>query len=93
LKVSHVDRIGVVGQEPVLFGCTIYENIRFGREGVTEEEIEKACKEANAYDFIQKLPKVYFYVLKLIFTSSVPKSTLCQLFYFFEINFTKSIFV
>jgi ABC-type multidrug transport system fused ATPase/permease subunit len=41
-----------------LFGCTIYENIQFGRDGVTEEEIEKACKEANAYDFIQKLPKV-----------------------------------
>ena len=40
-----------------MFGCTIYENIRFGRDGVTDEEIEKACKEANAYDFIQKLPK------------------------------------
>ena len=47
-----------MGQEPVLFGGSIYENIQFGREGVTEEEIEKACKEANAYDFIQKLPKV-----------------------------------
>jgi ABC-type multidrug transport system fused ATPase/permease subunit len=48
----------VVGQEPVLFGCTIYENISFGRDGVSEAEIERACKEANAYDFIQKLPKV-----------------------------------
>ena len=47
-----------MGQEPVLFGGSIYENIQFGRDGVTEEEIEKACKEANAYDFIQKLPKV-----------------------------------
>lgn len=51
------DRIGTVGQEPVLFGTSIIENIRFGREGVTDEEIEKACKEANAYGFIQKLPK------------------------------------
>jgi ABC-type multidrug transport system fused ATPase/permease subunit len=57
-KKPHAFRIGVVGQEPVLFGCTIDENIKFGREGVTHDEVEKACKEANAYDFIQKLPKV-----------------------------------
>ena len=53
------DKIGVVGQEPVLFGTTIIENIRFGREGVTDEEVEKACREANAYGFIQKLPKKF----------------------------------
>ncbi len=51
-------RIGVVGQEPVLFGCTIAENIRYGRDGVTDDEIERVCKEANAYDYISKLPKV-----------------------------------
>merc|ERR1719150_3679409 len=51
------DRIGVVGQEPVLFGTSIKENIQFGREGVTDEEIEVACREANAWGFIQKLPK------------------------------------
>ncbi|XP_067418366.1 phosphatidylcholine translocator ABCB4-like isoform X2 [Emydura macquarii macquarii] len=48
--------IGVVNQEPVLFATTIAENIRYGREDVTMEEIEKAVKEANAYDFIMKLP-------------------------------------
>ncbi|XP_029414181.1 multidrug resistance protein 2 isoform X2 [Nannospalax galili] len=48
--------IGVVSQEPVLFATTIAENIRYGRENVTVEEIEKAVKEANAYDFIMKLP-------------------------------------
>ncbi|PKU38077.1 multidrug resistance protein 1 [Limosa lapponica baueri] len=48
--------IGVVNQEPVLFATTIAENIRYGREDVTMEEIEKATKEANAYDFIMKLP-------------------------------------
>uniref|UniRef100_A0A8C5LGJ7 ATP-binding cassette, sub-family B member 1A n=1 Tax=Jaculus jaculus TaxID=51337 RepID=A0A8C5LGJ7_JACJA len=48
--------IGVVSQEPVLFGTTIAENIRYGRENVTMDEIEKAVKEANAYDFIMKLP-------------------------------------
>uniref|UniRef100_A0A8C4VBV9 Phosphatidylcholine translocator ABCB4 n=1 Tax=Falco tinnunculus TaxID=100819 RepID=A0A8C4VBV9_FALTI len=48
--------IGVVNQEPVLFATTIAENIRYGREDVTMEEIEKATKEANAFDFIMKLP-------------------------------------
>ncbi|NXB82541.1 MDR1 protein, partial [Donacobius atricapilla] len=48
--------IGVVNQEPVLFATSIAENIRYGREDVTMEEIEKATKEANAYDFIMKLP-------------------------------------
>ncbi|XP_057614396.1 multidrug resistance protein 2 isoform X1 [Chionomys nivalis] len=48
--------IGVVSQEPVLFATTIAENIRYGRENVTMDEIEKAVKEANAYDFIMKLP-------------------------------------
>uniref|UniRef100_A0A8C2HPR8 ATP-binding cassette sub-family B member 5 n=1 Tax=Cyprinus carpio TaxID=7962 RepID=A0A8C2HPR8_CYPCA len=48
--------IGVVSQEPVLFATTISENIRYGREDVTQEEIEQAAREANAYDFIMKLP-------------------------------------
>uniref|UniRef100_A0A8C6YPP8 Phosphatidylcholine translocator ABCB4-like n=1 Tax=Nothoprocta perdicaria TaxID=30464 RepID=A0A8C6YPP8_NOTPE len=51
--------IGVVNQEPVLFATTIAENIRYGRENVTMEEIEKATKEANAYDFIMKLPNKF----------------------------------
>ncbi|XP_069504489.1 ATP-dependent translocase ABCB1 isoform X2 [Ambystoma mexicanum] len=48
--------IGVVSQEPILFDTTIVENIRYGREDVTMEEIERALKEANAYDFVMKLP-------------------------------------
>uniref|UniRef100_A0A8C6YQ13 Phosphatidylcholine translocator ABCB4-like n=1 Tax=Nothoprocta perdicaria TaxID=30464 RepID=A0A8C6YQ13_NOTPE len=51
--------IGVVNQEPVLFATTIAENIRYGRENVTMEEIKKATKEANAYDFIMKLPNKF----------------------------------
>ncbi|XP_010631188.1 ATP-dependent translocase ABCB1 isoform X4 [Fukomys damarensis] len=50
------EMIGVVSQEPVLFATTIAENIRYGRENVTMDEIQKAVKEANAYDFIMKLP-------------------------------------
>ena len=50
--------IGVVSQEPVLFGTTIAENIRYGRDGVTQAEIEDAARNANAHDFISKLPLV-----------------------------------
>ncbi|KAI0242198.1 ATP-dependent translocase ABCB1, partial [Lamellibrachia satsuma] len=51
--------VGVVGQEPILFGMSIIENIRFGREDVTEAEVIDATKQANAYDFIVKLPETF----------------------------------
>ncbi|XP_022083016.1 multidrug resistance protein 1A-like isoform X3 [Acanthaster planci] len=50
---------GVVSQEPILFGCSIEENIRYGRMDVTMEEIMTAAKEANAHDFISALPQGY----------------------------------
>nr|QOE83899.1 ATP binding cassette transporter subtype B2 [Diabrotica virgifera] len=53
------NNIGVVGQEPVLFGTTILENIRYGKEEATEEEIIEAAKKANAHAFIKLLPKGY----------------------------------
>ncbi|EDW61888.1 ATP-dependent translocase ABCB1 [Drosophila virilis] len=53
------ERIGVVGQEPVLFGQSIYENIRYGREDATRADIEAAAAAANAAIFIKKLPKGY----------------------------------
>ena len=49
--------IGVVSQEPVLFDTTIAENIRYGREDATMEDIEEAARNANAYDFISQLPQ------------------------------------
>ena len=51
------DNIGIVGQEPVLFDCTIKENIKYAKQDATEKQIEEACREANAYEFISKLPK------------------------------------
>ena len=42
----------------MLFDTTIRENIRFGRDGVTDDEIIFAAKQANAYDFIMNLPNV-----------------------------------
>ncbi|XP_065254509.1 ATP-dependent translocase ABCB1-like [Emys orbicularis] len=50
------EHIGLVSQEPILFATTIAENICCGREGITDYEIEKAAKEANAFDFISRLP-------------------------------------
>ncbi len=52
-------QIGLVSQEPVLFDTTIAENIRFGKESATMEEIQEAAKSANAHDFISALPKGY----------------------------------
>uniref|UniRef100_A0A8C1I8L9 ATP-binding cassette, sub-family B (MDR/TAP), member 11a n=1 Tax=Cyprinus carpio TaxID=7962 RepID=A0A8C1I8L9_CYPCA len=51
--------IGIVEQEPVLFATTIAENIRYGRPGVTMEEIIEAAKQANAYNFIMDLPQKF----------------------------------
>ncbi|EFS21115.1 ABC transporter, ATP-binding protein [Fusobacterium gonidiaformans 3-1-5R] len=51
--------IGVVPQESFLFSGSIAENIAFGKERVTQEEIEKAAKMANAYDFIMELPEQF----------------------------------
>ncbi len=51
--------IGVVSQEPVLFDTTIAENIRYGKEGATEEEIQAAAVQANAHSFISQLPDKY----------------------------------
>ncbi|KFV72988.1 Multidrug resistance protein 1, partial [Dryobates pubescens] len=50
------ENIGIVSQEPVLFAATIAENIRYGREDISDAEIEQAAKEANAFDFISRLP-------------------------------------
>ncbi|XP_066441409.1 ATP-binding cassette sub-family B member 5-like isoform X1 [Eleutherodactylus coqui] len=57
LNIRHYrEMIGVVSQEPVLFATTIKNNIKYGRIDVTDEEIEQAAKDANAYDFIMALP-------------------------------------
>ncbi|XP_071802901.1 ATP-dependent translocase ABCB1-like isoform X2 [Asterias amurensis] len=50
---------GTVSQEPILFACSIKDNIRYGRMDVTDEQIQAAAVEANAHDFISALPKGY----------------------------------
>uniref|UniRef100_A0A8B9D703 Bile salt export pump n=1 Tax=Anser cygnoides TaxID=8845 RepID=A0A8B9D703_ANSCY len=52
-------QIGIVEQEPVLFATTIAENIRYGRDEATMDDIIKAAKQANAYKFIMDLPQQF----------------------------------
>ncbi|MBA0763440.1 hypothetical protein Gotri_012880 [Gossypium trilobum] len=51
-------KIGLVSQEPVLFTSSIRDNIAYGKEGATTEEIRAAAELANASKFIDKLPQV-----------------------------------
>jgi len=52
-------RIGLVSQEPVLFACSIKENITFGVKGATMEQIVEAATRANAHQFISEFPEGY----------------------------------
>src|SRR5437588_5849587 len=54
---------GMVLQDTWLFNGTIRDNIAYGREGATEEEIMRAAKAANADHFIRTLPEGYNTVL------------------------------
>jgi subfamily B ATP-binding cassette protein MsbA len=52
-------QIALVPQETILFGGTILDNIRYGREDATEDEVRDAARAANAHDFISALPDAY----------------------------------
>ncbi|WP_374665462.1 ABC transporter transmembrane domain-containing protein [Ramlibacter sp.] len=52
-------RIGLVAQEPVIFSTSALENIRYGRPGATDAEVQAAAKAAYAHDFITALPEGY----------------------------------
>ena len=51
------NQIGVVSQEPILFDMSIAENLRLGNESVTDEEMLGALEQANALDFVNRLPE------------------------------------
>lgn len=51
--------MGIVNQETILFNDTIFNNIAFGKSGVTQEEVEAAAKIANAHNFIMETEKGY----------------------------------
>jgi subfamily B ATP-binding cassette protein MsbA len=52
-------RFGIVSQEAILFNDSIYNNIVFGMEGVTEAQVHEAARVANAHDFIVAAPNGY----------------------------------
>lgn len=53
------EKIGVVPQKAVLFSGSIRENISWGRENASDEEIKRAAEIGMAAEFIEKLPKKY----------------------------------
>nr|CAB3450025.1 unnamed protein product [Digitaria exilis] len=52
-------QMGLVSQEPAMFAMSVRENILFGEEDATGEEVIAAAKAANAHDFISQLPQGY----------------------------------
>ena len=51
--------VGVVLQKNILFSGTIKDNLRWGNETATDEQIEEACRDAQIHDFIVSQPKGY----------------------------------
>jgi len=58
-KESLRSIIGVVLQDTYLFSESVRENIRYGKLGATDEEVERVCKMVNAEGFISGLPQRY----------------------------------
>jgi ATP-binding cassette subfamily B protein len=57
--VALRERIALVPQDPVIFGTTARENIRYGRLDASPEQIEAAARSAEAHDFLVALPQGY----------------------------------
>lgn len=51
--------MGIVSQETVLFNASVFDNIAFGLQGVTEEQVMEAARVANAHEFIMEMPEGY----------------------------------
>jgi ATP-binding cassette subfamily B protein len=51
--------IGVIPQDPFLFSTTVRENIAFGRPEMSDEEVERVSRLAQAHEFVERLPQRY----------------------------------
>lgn len=58
-KASFIKQSAVVFQESFLYNTTVRENLRLGREGATDADIEIACRDAEIHDIIMAMPKGY----------------------------------
>jgi subfamily B ATP-binding cassette protein MsbA len=57
---SFRKQVAIVPQETILFSGTIADNIAYGKDHATYDEIVQAAKSANAHDFIEALPEGYY---------------------------------
>jgi ATP-binding cassette subfamily B protein len=49
--------VAVVPQEPVIFAASVFDNVRYGRPAATRAEVQRACEQAFALEFIERLPQ------------------------------------
>ena len=56
-KKSIRDNVVLINQFPYIFDMTIRENIKLAKPNASDDEIMKACKDANLYDYIKSLPQ------------------------------------
>lgn len=57
--ISYRQRIGYVPQESILFNISILDNLRWAKQSATEQEIQYACRQAYAEEFIKEFPRGY----------------------------------
>ena len=61
IVISNVRGLmGIVSQETILFNDTVFNNISFGMDNVSEDEVIAAAKVANAHEFIERMPMGYY---------------------------------
>ena len=58
-RKQWVRAVTAVTQEPVLFNGTIFDNIAYGVQGASREDVEEAARAAYAHDFVMRLPEGY----------------------------------
>ena len=63
------DQVSMVLQKNVLFSGTIYDNIRWGNENATDEEVQNVCKLAQADGFVREFPVVTIHRLSRVETT------------------------
>lgn len=74
---SYREKIGVVLQDTYLFTGSVLDNLKYGNNTCSMEDVIKACKLANCHDFIEKLPDGYNTKLSSLELSSGQKQLIC----------------